>query len=56
MKVVLRRVKSFSGPAGALVEVGRTGAGLADPAGVGLGRDGVADVLEGVEHAHGARA
>src|SRR4051794_29838364 len=35
------------GSAGALVEVGGAGAGGADPAGVGLRRDGVAEVLEG---------
>src|SRR5688572_32521797 len=32
----------------------RPGAGLADPAGVGLRRHGVAEVLEGVEDLHGA--
>src|ERR1044072_5276099 len=36
------------------VEVGGAGSGLADPAGVGLGRDGVAEVLEAVEDDHRA--
>ena len=49
MKVVLRLVKSFSGPPRPGVEVRRAGPGLADPAGVGLRRDRVADVLEAVE-------
>ena len=40
--------------AGALVEVGGAGAGLADPAGVGLRRDRVAEVLERVEDVHRA--
>ncbi|MCO5571888.1 hypothetical protein L7F22_025636 [Adiantum nelumboides] len=40
--------------AGALVEVGRAGADLADPARVGLGRDGEPDVLQAVEDAHRA--
>jgi hypothetical protein len=40
--------------AAALVEVGRSGAGLPDPAGVGVGRDRVADVLERVEDVLGA--
>ena len=42
------------GPAGAGVEIGRPRAGLADPAGVGLRRDGVAEVLQRVEDVHGA--
>ena len=49
MNVVLRLVKSFSGPPRARVEVRRARAGLADPAGVGLRRDRVADVLQRVE-------
>src|SRR3546814_11258887 len=36
------------------VEVRRARAGLADPAGVGLGRDDVAPVLRRVEDVHGA--
>ena len=50
MKVVLRLVKSFSGPPDPLVEVARTGSDLADPPGVGLRRDRVADVLQAVEN------
>ena len=46
MNVVLRLVKSFSGPPEPGIEVGRARARLADPAGVGLGRDRVAEVLE----------
>jgi hypothetical protein len=42
------------GAPGAGVEIGGAGAGLADPAGVGLGRDGVAEVLEAVQDVHGA--
>src|ERR671911_390239 len=42
------------GTAGPRVEVGRPRTGLADPAGVGLGRDRVAEVLEAVEDVHGA--
>ena len=48
MNVVLRCV-NCSPPAAARVEVGRAGPCLADPAAVGLRRDGVADVLEAVE-------
>src|SRR5262249_21296850 len=40
--------------AGAGIEVGRPRAGLADPAGVGLRRDGVAEVLQAVQDVHGA--
>ena len=36
MNVVFRFVKSFCGPPEPLVEIRRAGAGLADPAGVGL--------------------
>ena len=35
-----------------LVGVGRAGPDLADPAGLGLGRDRVADVRQGVQHRH----
>ena len=42
------------GPAGTGIEVRRAGPGLADPARVGLGRDDVAEVLEGVQDVHGA--
>ena len=41
-------------PARAGIEVGRPGPGLADPAGVGLGRDDVAEVLQRVEDVHRA--
>ena len=41
-------------PARSRVEVGRSGAGFADPTGIGLGRDDVADVLQAVEDVHGA--
>lgn len=42
------------GPSEAIIEVGGTGACFAEPGGVGLGWDGVAEVLEGVENVHGA--
>src|SRR5690348_15446967 len=42
------------GAARAVVQVGRAGAGLADPAGVGLRRDRVAEVLQRVEDVHRA--
>ena len=54
MNVVFRLVKSFSGPPEPVVEVRRPRAGLADPAGVSLRRDRVAEVLERVEDVHGA--
>ena len=54
MNVVLRLVKSFSGPPLPGVEVRRPGTGLADPAGVGVRRDRVADVLQRVEDVLGA--
>src|SRR5256714_15111465 len=41
-EVVLRAARS-------LIKVGRAGAGFADPAGVGLGRDHVAEGLERIE-------
>ena len=41
-------------PAGTRVEIGRTGPGLADPAGVGLRRDRVAEVLQAVQDVHRA--
>src|SRR5690606_7715531 len=47
-------VEPGSGPVGELVAVARPGAGLADPAGIGLRWDDVAQVLEAVEHVHGA--
>ena len=50
MKVVLRLVKSFSGPPLPGSRYDGPGPGLADPAGVGLRRDRVADVLQRVEH------
>ena len=54
MNVVLRFVKSLSGPPDPGIEVGRSGAGFTDPAGVGLGRDDIAEVLQRVEDVHGA--
>ena len=41
-------------PARALVEVGRAWTGLADPPGVGLRRNDVAQVLERIQDVHGA--
>jgi hypothetical protein len=54
MNVVLRFVKSLSGPPEPGSRYGRAGAGLADPAGVRLRRDRVAQVLEAVEDVHRA--
>jgi hypothetical protein len=53
-KVVLRLVKSLSGPPEPGVQVGRPRSGLADPAGVGLGWDHVAQMLERVQDVHSA--
>ena len=54
MNVVLRLVKSFSGPPEPGIEVRRTWPGLPDPARVGLRRDRVAEVLQAVEDVHRA--
>ena len=54
MKVVLRLVKSFSGPPEPGSRYDGPGPGLADPAGVGLRRDHVAEVLQRVEDVHRA--
>ena len=54
MNVVLRLVKSFSGPPDPGSRYDGPGPGLADPAGVGLRRDRVAEVLQAVEHVHRA--
>ena len=54
MKVVLRFVKSFSRTARPGVEIRRARARLADPPGVGLRRDHVAEVLQRVEDVHRA--
>ena len=52
--VVLRFVKSFSGPPEPSSRYDGPGSGLADPARVGLRRDRVAKVLERVEDVHRA--
>src|SRR2546430_10723023 len=39
---------------GARVQIGRTGTGLADPPGIGLRRARVTQVLQAVQHVHGA--
>ena len=54
MNVVLRFVKSFSGPPEPGIEVRRAGARFADPARVGLRRDHVAEVLQRVQDVHRA--
>ena len=54
MNVVLRLVKSLSGPPRAGVEVGGAWPRFADPAGVSLRRDGVPEVLQAVQDVHGA--
>ena len=54
MKVVLRLVKSFSGPPEPGSRYDGPGPGLADPARVGLRRDHVAEVLQRVEDVHRA--
>src|SRR5947207_5663340 len=46
-KVVVRSTRAG-------VQIGRSGTGLADPAGVGLWRDGVSQMLQAVEDVHGA--
>ena len=39
-------------PAGAGIQIARARARLADPAGVGLRRDDISDVLDAIEHVH----
>ena len=54
MKVVLRFVKSFSGPPEPGSRYDGPGPRFADPTGVGLGRDHVAEVLQRVQDVHRA--
>src|SRR5947207_5212459 len=41
-------------PAGSRIQIGRSGSGLADPPGVGLRWNRVSQVLQAVQHVHGA--